>query len=367
MRRMIQTAGILIFLAVWGTLTAAAWFGTTGDVSISERRPLAQLPALRVDTLLSGEFMTSFEEYALDQFPLRDNFRKIKSLVHYYLFQQKDSNGIYIAQGHAAALAYPLDRDAVAHALDRFEKIYAQYLRDSGSDVYMAIVPDKGYYLAQESGYPSMDYHALFDMVADAMPWAEHINLTDRLHAEDYYFTDTHWRQERLFPVAQRIAEVMGVQSPQVEDFVRTPVQRPFYGVYYGQAALPMASETMYLMQNEALSACRVFSYEKQSYSAVYDMERLGGNDLYEIYLSGAQALLTVENPNAGTDRELIVFRDSFASSLIPLLSEQYSRITLVDIRYIRADRLAQHIDFHGQDVLFLYSTLVLNHGTSIL
>ena len=34
------------------------------------------------------------------------------------------------------------------------------------------------------------------------------------------------------------------------------------------------------------------------------------------------------------TDRELVIFRDSFASSLAPLLMEQYAKITLVDIRY---------------------------------
>ncbi len=84
------------------------------------------------------------------------------------------------------------------------------------------------------------------------------------------------------------------------------------------------------------------------------------------MYLSGARALLTIENPEAKTDRELIIFRDSFGSSLAPLLVQGYAKVTLVDIRYLRADMLDQVMDFYGQDVLFLYSTLVLNNSSGI-
>ena len=61
--------------------------------------------------------------------------------------------------------------------------------------------------------------------------------------------------------------------------------------------------------------------------------------------------------------KELILFRDSFGSSIAPLLAEGYSKVTLVDIRYIRWERLEQFVDFKDKDVLFLYSTALLNHN----
>ena len=61
-----------------------------------------------------------------------------------------------------------------------------------------------------------------------------------------------------------------------------------------------------------------------------------------------------------------MIFRDSFASSLAPLLAEGYSKITLVDIRYLSPVLLGRFVDFHGQDVLFIYSTLVINNSTII-
>ena len=98
----------------------------------------------------------------------------------------------------------------------------------------------------------------------------------------------------------------------------------------------------------------------------IYDMEKTTGNDMYEIFLGGSKSLISIENPNAKTDRELVMFRDSFGSSIAPLLAEDYAKITLVDIRYLPVERIGNYIDFKDQDVLFLYSTSVLNHSETL-
>lgn len=84
------------------------------------------------------------------------------------------------------------------------------------------------------------------------------------------------------------------------------------------------------------------------------------------MFLSGPAAVLTVENPGAKTDRELIVFRDSFGSSLVPLLLPGYSKVTLLDIRYVPTACLEEYVEFGDQDVLFLYSPLVLNQSAML-
>ena len=84
------------------------------------------------------------------------------------------------------------------------------------------------------------------------------------------------------------------------------------------------------------------------------------------MFLSGSLSLITIKNPNAQTDRKLVMFRDSFGSSIAPLLTSGYAQIDLVDIRYIHPDLLWQFVDFEGCDVLFLYSTLVLNNSDTI-
>lgn len=351
-------------LILWAVLTAFAWFAPAKEASDAERRPLEQLPQITTQTVLNGSFMKDFEDYSLDQFPLRDSFRTVKSLFHYYVMGQKDNNGIYLADGYAAKQEYPLNEGSIDHALERFSYLYEKYLTES--QVYMAVVPDKGYYLAEENGHLAMDYDKLFARMEEGMPWATHIGLTDKLSIGDYYRTDTHWRQENLLDAAGAICEAMGITIPKAEDYEKTALERPFYGVYYGQAALPMEPETMYLLESGLLSQCSVYDYESGKTGSVYDRTKLESKDLYDVYLSGSRSLLTIENPNAKTDRELLIFRDSFGSSIAPLLVADYAKVTLIDIRYIQIDVLERFVEFKGQDVLLLYSTLVLNNSSTI-
>ena len=68
--RTILTIAVLgVFLAAFTLWTV---FKPTDAASDAERRSLAQLPALTSQSLLSGTFADRFEEYATDQFPLRD-------------------------------------------------------------------------------------------------------------------------------------------------------------------------------------------------------------------------------------------------------------------------------------------------------
>ncbi len=164
--RMISLA---VVAGIWFALVLGAWFGPRQEMSESERRKLAQFPDVTLESILGGKFMTGFEDFTLDQFPLRDTFRQLKALFHYNVLQQGDNNGIYVVDGYAAKLEYPLKAGSVNHALEKFQKIYETYLGDS-ERIVMTVVPDKGYYLAEENGYLKMDYERLFSMVAEGMP-----------------------------------------------------------------------------------------------------------------------------------------------------------------------------------------------------
>ncbi len=371
----IRSLGTGLLVAVWAGLTALGWLLPDQQMSLAERRELKQMPALELAAVESGKFMKDFESYTLDQFPGRDSFRRIKALFAYQVLGQKDNNGIYLANGYAAQQEYPLKQDSLDYATKRFDHIYDKYLQGTDCHTYMAIVPDKGYYLSQNSGQLTMDYDAMFAHFRQTMPWAEHIDLTPTLTAESYYRTDTHWRQETLTDAAAVIAQTMGGSGSQAGDFAPVAQENPFYGVYYGQAALPMEPDEMYLLESEALDACVTYLGQwdasagmvfQKAYDGVYDRGKLESRDPYEVYLSGSQSLVRIENPNAGTSRELVIFRDSFGSALAPLLVPDYAAVTLVDIRYLNSDMLRWCLEFTDQDVLFLYSTLVLNNSTTL-
>ena len=354
----IRAVGAGLVVAVWAALVGFAWFGERSGFSMTERAPLTQAPELTAEALLDGSFMAEFEEFTLDQFPLRDGFRKIKSLFHYYGLQAMDNNKIYIADGYAAEQVYPLNQQSLSYATGRFGFIYERFLKGKAASVHMVTVPDKGYYLAGPAGQLQVDYDRLFTQVRAEMPWADHIDVTGALTIEDYYFTDTHWRQEKLLPAAQVICDGLGVT---LGAFTPTKVDKTFYGVYHSKAALPMAGEALYLMENSMTEGCTVRYLDMNKTGKVYDMDKLESADLYELYLGGARSLIVIDNPQGQPGKELVVFRDSFGSSLVPLLMQDYSKVTLIDVRYITMMAAQNFVSFEGADVLFVYSTLILN------
>ena len=352
----VVAAAALIFV-----LSAACLLSPEKDFSESERRNLAKFPEFSAETLLSGKFMEGFEDYSLDQFPLRDSFRRIKAFAQYNLFNFKDNNGIYVADGYAAKLVYPLNETSVLDAAAKFGELYDSYFANSRNKIVVSIVPDKGYFLSEANGYPSMDYARLEKLLTENMPYAEYCKITDTLSINDYYRTDTHWRQEKLLPTAKKIAAALGVELS--GHYAENEAGIDFYGVYYGQSALPLSPDRISYVTGDAISGAVVYSAETGLTGGVYDFGKLRSRDPYEFFLSGAAAVLTIENPLAEEEKELVIFRDSFGSAIAPYLIEGYSKITLVDTRYIAPSLLGDYVDFSDCDVLFLYSTLVLNES----
>ena len=352
---------VLLLAVLFLGFSVICWIKPADEYSSSERRKLSQFPKLTWDTIADGKFMTEFEEYTLDQFPLRDGFRNLKAWVSQNLLRKADNNDIYVADGYAVKMEYPLKEESIKNAGMRFRKLYEKYLKDSSGNIYLSLIPDKNYFLAESSHHLSMDYEKFFSMMREEMPYAQYIDITQLLSEQDYYKTDVHWRQENIVDAAEKIAGEMGITlSGEYE--VKT-LEEDFYGVYFGQSALNLPGESLSYLTNDQIEQCEVFNYENNEKTGVYDLKKAEGDDLYEIFLSGPVSLLKIENPNAITEKELIVLRDSFGSSLVPLLAEGYRSVTLIDIRYMQSDFLSNFVDFTGKDVLFLYSSIVLNNS----
>ena len=379
MTKKIRAIGAAIVVGLWLILTGFTWFSPDQVYSFSERSYLDKFPELSVENILEKgdkSFMSEFNAYTLDQFPLRDTFRQLKALFHLYALNQSDNNDKYIYNGYIAEMAL-LNESVFQKNLDSIKRVYEKFLKEApGCNVYMAIIPDKNYYLADVSGHMSLDYTELFNRIEANAPWATHISLLDKLDITDFYYTDTHWRQEKILDVAQKIANAMGGQGPREEDFTVQKLEDLFYGVYYGQIALPVAGEDMFVLRSDVLDNCLVSYNGEVPVKGVYDWDRSkvemvaktnGGyniyGDMYEVFLSSESGKIVIENPAATTDKELVVFRDSFGRSMIPLLVQDYAKVTILDTRWLTGGTftLDKHITFENQDVLFLYSALVLN------
>ena len=60
-------------------------------------------------------------------------------------------------------------------------------------------------------------------MIQAEIPSAQKINLYDKLHLEDYYRTDLHWKQEKITGVVDALVQSMGQQTIQYLTAGRLP------------------------------------------------------------------------------------------------------------------------------------------------
>lgn len=348
---------ILAFAVIF-VFSALCFFLPKSDFSESERRVLARFPDTTAESIFSGDFSEGFEEYSTDVFPFRDAFRSIKAFSSTKLFGKRDNNKLFIQDGHLSKIEYPMNESLLSHATERFEYLYKTYLEGKTESIYLSIIPDKNYFLDTLK----LDYEKLAATVREDMPYAEYIDIFPLLSLSDYYTTDSHWKQECIGDVAETLLSAMGKE--QTSKFTVATLSSPFYGVYSGQAAINTPPDTISYLVSDAHSHLTVKNYDSGSEEkgAIYDLSKETSRDPYEMFLSGNSALLKIENSSKHDGSHLIVFRDSFASSLLPLMVAEYEKVTVLDIRYMPSAMIGQFVsDFEGADVLFLYSASMLN------
>jgi hypothetical protein len=356
----------LIFIFILGGFFVLCVFMPAPEIIKSERRPPAGFQAPNPRNLASGDFFTRFEQAAPDNFPFREKFRTLRAAAAYGLFFQTDKNGLY-TDGYGIGEITPPDIASIAE-VSRIIDSLAAGLTDMR--VYYSFIPDKSVYA--ETPLPGFDIEAV---KRHLNPSAEFIDLTGVLTAESYYKTDLHWKQTSLPAVVNALAEVIGFNYD-ASGYVEKSAGY-FEGVYAGQLALPTGGDEMLYLDNPALTAMYntaagfevgpVYNVDKFN-EATGEYVSGASLDPYDLFLSGAQPLVVIENDAADTERELILFRDSFSSSLAPLIAGGYKKVTLIDLRYIDMPSVNRLVDFApGSDVLFLYSSQILNNADILL
>ncbi len=333
-----------------------------GELSSTERRKLAQFPEFSVSTLMDGVFMQNIEKYLPDQFPLRETFRTIKAVFEKYS-GRLDASDIYTVDGSMAALDDPNNENQIISAAKKFNAMRELI---GGKNSYLCVVPPKTYYM-QDGVHPTADFEAMLSLLYENAEGFTTIDIRDTLDLSSYYLTDSHWRQELLEETVLHLVKEMGLEKPVFPEYTVKEIPS-FYGVYAGQSALPVKPETIYYLTNDSLDNAMVTAVGADV-TSVYTLNRLENEnslDKYDLFLGGAVAVVEIVNENAVTDRELVVMRDSFGSSIIPLLSEYYSKITAIDMRYLSSMYVKNFVDTENVDFLVLLSPGVINQSAML-
>ena len=126
-----------------------------------------------------------------------------------------------------------------------------------------------------------------------------------------------------------------------------------FYGTLYSKAldedAVP---DTMEIPEKlpEAEITC-----DGKEISEVYDRSKQDQKDKYAVYFGGNYGEVDIQMKDPGNDRTLLIFKDSFANSMVPFLMKDYARIRMIDLRYFKKSVQNYLKENPADEVLVLY------------
>lgn len=346
---------ILLFIIYITTFSILGIILKDKEISTTERRKLSTYP----EYTLSSEYVNKLDKYLLDHFPLRDNFRSIKAKFNYNILHKLDNNNIYLKDNYIFKSEYPTNKDSISNFINKINK-FKSSLTDN-NNTYIMIIPDKNYYLDSRD-FLQIDYNYLYNEISKLN--IKEIDIRNIMILEDYYETDTHWRQEKLDKVIYEMGKTMNFNYQFIT--YKENTYNDFYGVYYGESAIKRDPEKIIYLTNNNLNNLKVNYLENKTLNKIYNLDKLTSLDSYEVYLDGASSFIEIYNDNSTRDKELVIFRDSFGSSITPLLTNYYKKITLIDNRYINSQNYLNKIEFTNQDILFMYSTLIVNNSSSL-
>ncbi len=362
---------ITFFCLVIGFLSLYGFVVPDKDFSENESRLLEQMPELTFEGVLDGSFMKSFETYLTDQFPFRDGAIYLKSVLERALGKNEE-NGAYIGKnGFLFEKQTPYDEEKMKQ---NAESINAFIGENKGINTVFALVPNSSFiyaenlpdYLETENQKEQIDsFYTLLD---------ENVIRTDAVtsllgaknEGQVFYKSDHHWTTLGAFSVFGKIMEGFG-ETAAAEDFEFYTVSNSFEGTLKSKSPAQGAVDSVEVCfpKNSQGTYFAEFSGEGNKKESLFFKEKLSQKNHYEVFLGGNHAKVTVTTTLEG-DRKLLVIKDSFANCLIPMLTPYFSKIVVVDPRYMTEsiDGIMKEDTF--TDILFLYNANTF-FGDSVL
>ena len=326
-----------------------------------ENRYLAGRPAFRLTDALDGSFEEKFETYTEEQVPLREQLIRLKALVERAELK-RENNGIILAdngQLFEKMLSYPKN-------LARNEDIIVSFLEKAGRDITVGIIPNSFELQSGRlpKGVPNVSEKTAIDSFYEALsglPNCQTIDLYGALneHAgeEIYYHTDHHWTTAGAYYGYAEICRALGLDAIERETL---PVNKRdgFYGTYYAKyKGIGVKPDTIEYYGTPKLSY--VNQNDETTVNGLYDLEKLDTYDKYAMFMYGnpGQAEVIVDaGETAGGGKSLILLKDSYSNCLIPFLTYNYDRITVIDLRYFGGQLSQVLAEQTDADIVLLYN-----------
>lgn len=371
MKRLNQIMGIVFLIFIFSAIPLYI-FNKDKAYSPMEKRNLAQKPQINLAGVSSGDFMDNVEKYMADQYAFRDDLMHIKTSLDIGLGSDEIQNVFICKDGQLMENFLEADRKNTLETAESIKKFAEKYtdtkmymmLVPNAISVYPEKLPDNIEYADQN------EYIDLFNSVVE-----KSLNIVDvrtifsrkKDEVQLYYMTDHHWTSDGARLACNLLCDAMKASRPDKynlgivsNDFIGSLAAKIGMGDNYFvndsiKVAVPCDDrEILYTVEANGVKK-----------GSCYDAEALKGEDGYQVFFGGNYPEITIKTTKQKR-RNLLVIKDSYANSLIPMLIEEYRNITIIDPRYYYDDiNMLMSIENYDE-VVFLYNVNTLSNDYNL-
>ena len=338
--------------------------------SETENRMLAQKPEFSMDSLISGQFMQDVESYVTDQFFIRDKWINLKMLEDLFL-GKRESNGVYIGK-EKQLIEIPSEPNQ--ESLQANLEAICRFAESHGTvNMVMTLVPNAAYICDDKlpAFAPVRNQAEDIAQVKQTVENSLHfVDLTQTLYAHKqenlYYKTDHHWTSLAAYYAFEAMTEQLNIPQA-VQEYKIYPVTHSFSGTLASKSGYDRGRDSIEIYVPQGVNTDCVVTYvdEKRKSASIYESAALSNKDKYEVFFGGNYTRVDIEMPSE-ENRNLLIFKDSYANCFVQFLIPYYRKILMVDPRYYSDDIEKLVEDNAITDMLFLYNVNTFMTDNSI-
>lgn len=344
-----------------------------------ENRKLATRPDFSIKAVADGSYMQDYEAYVSDQFIGRNQFIGIKTMTDVVL-GQKEVNGIYLASDGSLIEKHTKEftEENIRKTTEKLKILQSMLhgrcghfqvlLVPTADNVYAGKLPPYAEVFDEASLWESICFSCRntkngWDGQQAELAEAAFVDVFTvlRQHADEYiyYKTDHHWTTMGAYYAYTEWAKNRGVQPV---DYRKKTVSVEFFGTLHSATNLPFLSpDTIEAYDYKGFREV-FYDFDPMPETSLYAEKYLKTKNQYGYFLNDNHAFVEIRaTDGAGGSKKgisLFVIKDSFANCMIPLLSEHYDTIYVLDLRYYKG-KISSLIDTYvtdDTDVLILYN-----------
>lgn len=403
MKKILQYPIAVLFALFISVFFLVDVFNSDRAFSEFENTSLAQKPAFSWSSFVDGSFGSKYVKYINEQFLGRDNWISMKAIADMGL-GRIESHGVTYGDDHylMEKLEIVEDQNYPANAgtnivkqtsLNRSNGMVSSFLQMYDQPITFSLVPNSYAILEDEvpTGFPGADQQAytqqIYQTLSEADDQLEIVDFSDTLsqHKDEYiyYRTDHHWTTLGAYYAYVAYCEQKGLTPVSLEELEENKVE-DFYGTFYSKAkrpSQPADTITWYDVDVDEFAFVANLQQDKQlaqlgevvqedglellRVDGMMDRRKFEVRDKYAAFMWGNSGYVKIKsshnlNHQEGKTSRLLLFKDSYANSMIPYLTYNYDEIIVVDLRYMaKSTKELMQEEFDDIFVMYNFSTYV--------